>query len=120
MYRIVSAKQVMGSIFIELISQQKNSILLKDIFKIENQIDQALRRTNLNAITLMCMEDIYQVAYSYENILKLEQSYLSIQQDDIVEEYLKIILEDCFVSGIPYDIEEVIQKCIKEWSKYER
>ncbi|MBN1058123.1 hypothetical protein [Clostridium botulinum] len=120
MYRIVNAKQVIGSIFMELINQQRNSILLRDIFKIENEIDCVLRKNQLNAITLMNIDDIYQVAYSYENILKLEQRNVSIQQDYSVDNYLQMMLEDCFISGIPNDIEKVITECVREWLKYER
>lgn len=117
MYRIIDAKQIVGSIVIELINQRENTILIKDVFKIGQKIDNELNNKKLNASLLMSINDVCQVVNSYENIIKLEKFNLSIQNKYINEDFstLVLMLEDYFISGIPNDINQVIRNCVREW-----
>lgn len=119
MMRVVNTKQLVGSVFMELLDQGKNSISLKQIFKIENIIDKKLRR-RVSAMTTMCIDDVYQLTQSYEKILSLEEEKVYIHCDGYKLINIKTIIDDYFISGIPKDVAKVISVSIKEWAKDEK
>lgn len=119
MCKIINAKQVMGSILMELLQQDKKSISIKNIFRIENVIDMRLRR-EVSAIIAMSIEDIYQVIESYENIISLGANTIYIRECDYELINMKVIIEDYFLSGIPDDIAQVMSISIKECFENEK
>lgn len=119
MDRRVNTKQVVGSIFKELLDLNRESICLKEVYNIESKLDRELRKNNI-AHTTMYYEEVYEITETYDEFILIEEEEIHINSTKLRQECNKNIIEDCFLSGMPTDIENVILNLVKELLKDER
>lgn len=120
MCRYMMAEQFLGITFTNLLRLNKFQIELSIFNQIENEVDKTIRKTN-NAMLCASMNEIYSAIEEYNDFFQVNESKIvvneiiqeKILQDNEKDKFISV-LNDYFITGIPLDINNVVNKILQK------